>query len=93
MVGRISLREWRQAVVPTAFGTGMTGRSGQIRRTTTAEVCLNEGKTTSLALRGGRPDDWAANRGGCDRISLRRTSMRPKILPNTQQPGNPGNVG
>jgi hypothetical protein len=26
-----------------AAGTGITGRSGQIRRTTTAEVCLNEG--------------------------------------------------
>jgi hypothetical protein len=65
--------------------TGMTGRSGQIRRTTTAEVYLIEGKATSLALRGGRPDDWAANRGGCDRISLRRTSMRPKILPNSPE--------
>src|SRR6202030_2990713 len=31
------------------------------------------------------PDDWAANRGGCDRISLRRTSMRPKILPNSPE--------
>jgi hypothetical protein len=37
------------------------------------------------ALRGGQPDDLASNRGSCDRISLRRTSMRRKITLN-----NPG---
>jgi hypothetical protein len=34
------------------------------------------------ALRGGEPGDLAANRGACDRISLRVGSMRRKIAPN-----------
>ena len=31
---------------------------------------------------GGRPDDWAANRGGCDRISLPRNPQGRKIATN-----------
>jgi hypothetical protein len=34
------------------------------------------------ALRGGQPGDLAANRGPCDRISLRVASKRRKIAPN-----------
>src|SRR4029077_11058779 len=33
------------------------------------------------ALRRGQPDDLASNGGSCDRISLRRASVRRKITP------------
>ena len=62
-----------------AAGTGMSGRSGQIRQTTTAEVCLDEGQATVSVLRGRKPDDLAANEVGCGQISLRCASMRRKI--------------
>jgi hypothetical protein len=55
------------------------GRSGQIRQTTTAEVCLDEGQATSFG-----PARRATQRFGFEqrrfaRISLRRASMRRKI--------------
>jgi hypothetical protein len=51
----------------------------------------DEGKATSSRLRGGQSDYLAANGVGCDRISLRRASIRRKFTP--KQPGNSGNVG
>ena len=64
---------------------GVSGRSGQMRQTTTAEARLDQGKAASSGA--VRPSDslfWLP-RVGCDRISLRRASMRPKIMPNSSE--------
>jgi hypothetical protein len=58
---------------------------GHMRQTATAEVCLDEGKATNSGTARRATDDLALNRGSCDRISLRRASMRRKITLN-----NPG---
>jgi len=59
---------------PAAGATraGVTGRWGQLRRTTRAEVRLDHRKRRVPASTGGQSDGLAANGGGCDRISLRR---------------------
>ena len=66
-------------------GASMTGRWGQMRQTTTAEVRLDEGKAASSGAARRATRRFGFERGGCDRISLRRASMRRKIAPN-----NPG---
>jgi hypothetical protein len=63
-------------------------RCGRRRR---QRCALMKAKQRVPALRGGRPDGLAWNRGGCDRISLRRASMRRTIMPNSL--GSLGNVG
>jgi ABC transporter substrate binding protein len=57
----------------------MYGRSGQMRRTTTAEVRLERGKPASFSAASRAPRHFGCQRGGCDRISLRRASMRGKV--------------
>jgi hypothetical protein len=57
-------------------------RCGRRRR---QRCALMKAKQRLPALRSGQPDDLASNRGSCDRISLRRASMRRKITLN-----NPG---
>ena len=74
-----------------AAGTGMTGRSGQIRQTTTAEVCLHEGKSTSSG-----PPRRATRTIGCERGWLRPNFIAVRLdetEDRAQQPRNPGNVG
>jgi hypothetical protein len=63
-----------------APSASVTGRWGQMRQTRTAEVCaLMKAKQRVPAPRDAQPDDLAANRVGCDRISLRRALMRRNI--------------
>ena len=51
-----------------AVGPSMTGGSGQMGQTPTAEVRSMKARHRVPAVRGGRPDDFAANGIGCDRI-------------------------
>jgi hypothetical protein len=68
---------------PALRGAGK-GRWRQMRQTTAPEVRLDEGKTTSSSTARRATDDLASNRGSCDRISMRRASMRWKIALNNQ---------
>jgi hypothetical protein len=68
----------------------MTGRSRQMRQTTT-EVRLDEGKAEVSALRAGQPHDLVASRAGCEGILLRGTFDETDNR--TQQRGYPGDVG
>jgi hypothetical protein len=54
----------------------MTGRSGQMQQTTTAEVRLDEGKAVRLGLRSRAPRRFGCPRVICDRIPLQRSSPR-----------------
>jgi hypothetical protein len=65
-----------------AARSGMTGRSRQMRQTTTAEARLDEGKAEVSARRAGQPHDLVASRAGCEGILWRDTSMRRTIAPN-----------
>ena len=47
---------------------------------------LDQGEPASSRVRGGRPDDLAASRGGCDQISLRRHPGE------TVHPSRPGSM-
>jgi hypothetical protein len=44
-------------------------------------------KQRVAASRGEQPDDFAANGGGCDRISLRAALMKRKINPTDRESG------
>jgi hypothetical protein len=57
----------------------MTGRWARQRP---QRCALMMAKQRVPAPRGGHPNDLASKRGGCDRISLLRASMRPKIMSN-----------
>jgi len=70
----------RAAPAPARPGDGAGCDSRRRQR-----CALMKAKQRVPALRGGQPDDLASNRGSCDRISLRRASMRRKIALN-----NPG---
>jgi hypothetical protein len=69
----------------------MTGRSGQTRQTTTAEVRLDQGKATSFGLARR-----ATRRFGCQTgaTTVEFVAARLDETENhAQQTGNPGNVG
>ena len=74
-----------------AARTGMTGRSGQMRQTTTAEVRLDEGKAASSGpARPSNSTIWLPTgrlRSNFVAARLDETENR------AQQAGNPGNVG
>jgi hypothetical protein len=50
----------------------MTGRSGQMRQTTTAEARLDHGKAAGSGVTRPNVSPFGCPRVGCDRISLRR---------------------
>ncbi len=53
-----------------------------MRQSTTSEVRLDQGKATSFgAAEAGNVTIWLPT-GECDRISLRRASLKRKIAPN-----------
>jgi hypothetical protein len=62
----------------------MTGRSGQIRQTTTAEVCLDEGQATSFG-----PARQETGRFGCQRGWL-RLNFVAACLDETKNRGSTG---
>jgi hypothetical protein len=59
----------------------MNGKSGQMGRTTTAEVRLDRGKATGSGIARRAIRRFPAKGVGCNRISLPRASMRRKITP------------
>ena len=66
---------------------GMTGRSGQMRQTTTAEARLDHGKAAGSGVTRPNVSPFGCPRVGCDRISLRRASMRQTIAPSGRESG------
>jgi len=65
----------------------MTGRSGQMRQTTTAEVRLDHGKAAGSGATRPSVSPFGCPRVGGDRISLRRASMMQTIAPTGRESG------
>ena len=71
--------------------SSVTGRRGQMREPTKAEVRLEHGKPASSSVASRAPGHFGCQRAGCDRISL--PQRLGEMQDHTQGIRNPENVG